>query len=68
MKMKTGIERGLEVQAKIILLQLIKAANEKSKEELLQEVYSRCETFARDYKCYSQERYFKRACEEYLCK
>ena len=66
--MKNAIDRGLEMQAKIILLQLIKAANEKSSEAFLQEVYSRCKRFACDYKCYSHERCFKRACEEYLSK
>lgn len=57
---------GLEAQAKIILLQLIKAAGEKDNATLLAEVHSRCKAFARDYTCYSQERYFKRSCKEYL--
>lgn len=66
--MKSSIDRGLEMQAKVILLHLIKSAREMQQEHFLQEVHSCCERFARDYKCYAHARNFKRVCEEYLSK
>lgn len=68
MKGKKEMKNGLERQAKVILLHLISAANKMSAEEFLQEVHYCCERFARDYTCYSHERCFKHACEEYLSK